>query len=115
MIISSEDKTLSSLAFSTFKIFPLRGRIAWKCLSLPCLAEPPADSPSTKYISLLEGSFSWQSDNFPGSPPPSKTPFLRVSSLALRAASLALAASIILVAISLASAGFSNKYSVNAL
>ena len=115
LTISSEDKTLSILAFSTFIIFPLRGSIAWKCLSLPCFAEPPADSPSTRKISLLAGSFSWKSDSFPGRPHPSKTPFLLVSSLAFLAASLAFAASSIFVAIILASEGFSKRNSVKDL
>ena len=38
---------LSALAFSTFNIFPHSGNIAWNLLSLPCLALPPAESPST--------------------------------------------------------------------
>ena len=32
---------------STFSILPQRGRIAWKRLSRPCFALPPAESPST--------------------------------------------------------------------
>ena len=32
-------------------------KIAWKTLSLPCFAEPPAESPSTRYNSLIAGSF----------------------------------------------------------
>ena len=43
--------TLSARAFSTFSILPQRGRMAWKRESLPCVAEPPAESPSTKKIS----------------------------------------------------------------
>ena len=57
------DKILSNLDFSTFSIFPLRGRMAWIFLSLPLLAEPPAESPSTKNISLFSGDFSEQSAN----------------------------------------------------
>ena len=46
--ISCEDNNLSKRAFSTFKIFPFNGRIAWFLRSRPCFAEPPAESPSTK-------------------------------------------------------------------
>ena len=34
-------------ARSTFKILPRSGRMAWNLRSRPCLAEPPAESPST--------------------------------------------------------------------
>ena len=34
-------------AFSTFMSFPRIGRMAWNRRSRPCLAEPPAESPST--------------------------------------------------------------------
>jgi hypothetical protein len=54
--ISSFLMILSKRAFSTFKIFPLRGRMAWKRRSRPCLAEPPAESPSTMKISEVAGS-----------------------------------------------------------
>ncbi len=46
-----------SLAFSTLRILPLRGRMACLILSRPCFALPPAESPSTKKISDLAGSF----------------------------------------------------------
>jgi hypothetical protein len=39
--------TLSMRAFSTLRILPRIGRIAWMTGSRPCLAEPPAESPST--------------------------------------------------------------------
>ena len=39
--------TLSARAFSTLSILPHRGRMAWKRLSRPWVAEPPAESPST--------------------------------------------------------------------
>ena len=45
--ISSLLSILSKRAFSTLRILPLSGRIAWKRRSRPCLAEPPAESPST--------------------------------------------------------------------
>ena len=57
------------MAFSTFKIFPLKGKIAWNSRSRPCFAVPPAESPSTKKISHFSGSVSEQSDNLPGKPP----------------------------------------------
>ena len=45
--ISSLPSILSKRAFSTFRILPLIGRIAWNRRSRPCFAEPPAESPST--------------------------------------------------------------------
>ena len=39
--------TLSSRAFSTLISLPRMGRMAWVRRSRPCLAEPPAESPST--------------------------------------------------------------------
>src|SRR5215217_4177587 len=61
------------MAFSTFRILPFNGRIAWKLRSRPCLAVPPAESPSTRYSSHLSGSRSEQSASLPGSPPPLST------------------------------------------
>jgi hypothetical protein len=55
-------------AFSTLRIFPRIGRIAWKRESRPCLAEPPAESPSTMNTSLSRGSRDWQSASLPGRP-----------------------------------------------
>src|SRR5665648_22825 len=98
-----------SLAFSTFNILPLSGRIACLFLSLPILALPPAESPSTRNISDRTGSFSEQSASLPGSAIPSSTPFLLVNSLAFLAASLALAALKHLSRIILACAGFSSR------
>ena len=43
-------KISSSLAFSVLITLPLKGKIAWNFLSLPSLAEPPAESPSTNII-----------------------------------------------------------------
>ena len=40
-------KIFSRRAFSTFRILPRIGRIAWNLRSRPILAEPPAESPST--------------------------------------------------------------------
>lgn len=110
---SCEDSILSKRAFSTFKILPFKGNIAWNLRSRPCFAEPPAESPSTIYNSDKAGSFSWQSANLPGKPAISNAPLRRVKSRARRAASRARAASIILPTMSFATAGFSNKKSLN--
>jgi hypothetical protein len=48
--ISEWPMTLSMRAFSTLMILPLSGRMAWKKALLPRLAEPPAESPSTRKI-----------------------------------------------------------------
>ena len=64
--------------------------MAWNLRSRPCFAVPPALSPSTMNISHTDGSWLVQSDSLPGSEAVSNTPFLRVSSRALRAASRAL-------------------------
>ena len=45
--------------------------MAWFRRSRPCLAEPPAESPSTMYSSLRAGSRSWQSASLPGRAMPS--------------------------------------------
>ena len=110
---SWDESILSKRAFSTFRILPFKGKIAWFLRLRPCLAEPPAESPSTIYSSDNAGSFSWQSASFPGKPARSSAPFLRVISRAFLAASLARAASIILTTMILLSPGFSNKNSFN--
>ena len=91
--ISAEDSILSKRARSTLRILPLSGRIAWKRRLRPCLAEPPALSPSTMNSSLLAGSRSWQSASLPGRLAMSSALLRRVRSRALRAASRAAAAS----------------------
>ena len=48
--------TLSMRAFSTLRILPRSGSTAWVARSRPCLAEPPAESPSTMNSSVSEGS-----------------------------------------------------------
>ena len=45
VVISLFAKTLSSLAFSTFKILPFNGKMACVFLSLPDFELPPAESP----------------------------------------------------------------------
>ena len=113
VVISVDEITLSKRAFSTLRILPRSGRMAWFFRSRPCLAEPPAESPSTRYSSHFAGSRSWQSANFPDSPKESSTPLRRVNSRALRAASRARAASTILPQMILASFGFSNRNSIS--
>ncbi len=83
--------------------------MAWKRRSRPCLADPPAESPSTMYSSQSAGSRSWQSASLPGSELPSSAPLRRTRSRALRAASRARAASIALPMTRLATAGFSSR------
>ncbi len=108
--ISAEASILSRRAFSTFRIFPRSGRIACERRSRPCLAEPPAESPSTMKISENAGSFSWQSASLPGSAPESSAPLRRTSSRALRAASRARADSTIFSTIFRPTLGFSSRY-----
>ena len=60
-------RILSIRAFSTFRILPRIGRIAWYFGLRPDFAEPPAESPSTMKISHFVGSFDWQSLSLPGS------------------------------------------------
>ena len=84
--------TLSMRAFSTLRILPRIGRIAWVCGLRPRTAEPPAESPSTMNTSEMTGSLLWQSRSLPGRPPDSSRPLRRVASRALRAAIRAAAA-----------------------
>ena len=108
---STDDSILSKRAFSTLRILPLSGRMAWVRRSRPCLAEPPAESPSTMKISDSAGSFSWQSASLPGRPAMSSALFRRVISRALRAATRARAASMILATMARASSGRSSRNS----
>ena len=81
----------SSLAFSVLITFPLNGNTAWYLRSLPCLADPPAESPSTINNSFLLLSLPWAGVSLPlniFSIFLLSLPFL-VSSLAFLAASLA--------------------------
>ena len=80
-------------AFSTFRILPRSGSTAWKRRSRPCLALPPAESPSTMNSSHRAGSRSWQSASLPGSAMPSKAPLRTTRSRAFCAATRARAAS----------------------
>lgn len=78
-------------AFAVFKTLPRSGKIAWNLRSRPCLAEPPAESPSTRYSSFFLGFLDCAGVNLPERSPLSFLFFLplRDSSRALRAASLA--------------------------
>ena len=87
--------------------------MAWCWRSRACLAEPPAESPSTINISESEGSLLEQSANFPGRAKESSTFLRRVNSRARRAASRAFSACIALSMIALAGAGFSSRNSAN--
>src|SRR5437763_918291 len=91
----------SNLARSTLSNLPRSGRIAWLWRLRPCLAEPPALSPSTRNNSESAGSRSWQSASLPGREEIPSTD-LRLASRALRAASRAAAASMIFCMIALA-------------
>ena len=74
---------MSKRAFHTFKILPRNGRIAWLRRSRPCLAEPPAESPSTRNNSVSAGSSLVQSASLPGNAGPDVS-FLRTTFLAER-------------------------------
>ena len=112
---SSFFSILEMLAFSVFSTFPRRGRMAWNLRSRPCLAEPPAESPSTRYNSFLRASRDCALASFPERIF-SLFPFvfpLRASSLALRAASLAMLARCIFLTSVVASSLFSSKKKLN--
>ena len=109
--ISVLESTLSIRAFSTLMIFPRSGRIAWKLDWRAMIAEPPAESPSTRKISVLAGSRSEQSASLPGRLVESIAPLRRARSRALRAAWRAWAALIALPQMARASAGCSSRYS----
>ena len=93
---------LSNLAFSVLSILPKTGSIAWYLGSLPSLALPAAESPSTKNISDFSGSLLEQSASLPGRVEVSVFLISLAASLALLAASLALLAFSILVKINFA-------------
>ena len=57
----SDWRARSTRAFSTLRILPRSGRIAWVRGLRPPLAEPPAESPSTMKISHSPGSLLEQS------------------------------------------------------
>ena len=103
--------TLSIRFFSTLMILPNSGSTACVERSRACLAEPPAESPSTMNSSVRLGSRTLQSASLPGSVEFSSADLRRVRSRALRAAARARAESIDLRTIRRASAGFSSRNS----
>ena len=111
--ISAFFRILFSSAFSTFRILPRRGKIAWKRRSRPPLAEPPAELPSTMNSSLSEGSCDEQSASLPGRSSLSSGLLRRTMSRALRAASRARAASAAFSTMVLPILGFSSRNSAN--
>ena len=98
--------------FSTLRILPRSGSTACVERSRPCLAEPPAESPSTMKISAISGSLTMQSASLPGRPMPPIAD-LRAVSRALRAAARAREASTALRTILSASFGFSSRNSAS--
>ncbi len=111
MLISSFFKISCNLAFCVFKTFPRNGRIAWNLRSRPCLADPPAESPSTRNNSLRLALRDCAGVNLPESNRSFLCRFLpfRLSSRALRAASRASLALIDFLTRSLAKSPFSSK------
>ncbi|CJB68273.1 Uncharacterised protein [Streptococcus pneumoniae] len=111
VLISSFLKISASFAFSVLITLPRNGNTAWKRRSRPCFAEPPAESPSTRYSSFFCGLRDCAGVNFPLNVPSDFFFFLplRASSLALRAASRACAALIAFLTRSVATSGFSSK------
>ena len=94
---------------------PRSGKIAWNRLFLPCLAEPPAESPSTKKSSLIVLSLPWAGVNLPDKITSFLLLFLPAlaSSRAFLAASLAFAAATAFVIIDTAESEFSSKKVLN--
>ena len=81
--ISCEASTCDESTSQEFNILPRSGKIAWKSLLRACLAEPPAESPSTKNNSAWLKSCCRQSANLPGRAGPWWTRF-RATCLAWR-------------------------------
>ena len=75
---SCEASTSVDSTSQVFRILPRKGMIAWKLRSRACLAEPPAESPSTRNSSVRAWSSDRQSASLPGSAGPWVT-FLRTT------------------------------------
>ena len=88
---SSLASTWSSRFFSALRGLPRRGRMAWNRRSRPCLALPPAESPSTMNSSFSTALRPVQADSLPTSGAASNWFFARATSRALRVASRTLA------------------------
>ncbi len=112
--ISTEASMRSMRARSTFRIFPRKGRIACVRRSLPCLLEPPAESPSTIKSSPSSALLVWQSASLPGSVMPSSAPLRNTESLAAFATFLAFSARKTLLMMERASSGFSSRNALSA-
>jgi len=65
-VISAFARILSRVALMTLRILPRKGRMAWVSRLRPCLAEPPAESPSTMKSSVSSASRFEQSASLPG-------------------------------------------------
>ncbi len=111
VLISSFLKISSRRAFSVLITLPRNGNIAWNLRSRPSFAEPPAESPSTKYNSFLSVFLLCAGVNLPDSKVSLRLFFLpeRASSRALRAASLACCALIAFFTSDLDNCPFSSK------
>ena len=83
--------TLLSDALSVLSTLPRSGRIAWRVRSRPCLADPPAESPSTMKSSLSRVPGDVQSLSLPGRLRRPDVAVFRVDLLLRRAARLACA------------------------
>ena len=109
LFTSSLSKALCHITFSTLRILPRSGRMAWNLFLRPCFAEPPAESPSTRNNSQFAGSLSEQSASLPGIPQPPIGLLRCTLSRALRAAMRAVAARTTLSTIIFASLGCSSR------
>ena len=96
------------MAFSTFKIFPLNGKIAWKARFCLVLQFRQPSRPLLKQFLKACGSLSEQSDNLPGNPEPPNT-FYVVPTHVLFFAAIRAVGCITLFTIILASLGCSSK------
>mmetsp|Transcript_31440 Transcript_31440/g.101676 ORF Transcript_31440/g.101676 Transcript_31440/m.101676 type:complete len:230 (+) Transcript_31440:1274-1963(+) len=105
----------ASSAFSMLRILPRRGRMAWISRDRPCLAEPPAESPSTMKISDRSGSPLAQSASLPGSRVDPSTDLRRTNSRAAFAASAALCADSALSRMAASARGVRCKKSVSCM
>ncbi len=70
---SCDDSTSAASTSQVFRILPRSGITAWNSRSRACLAEPPAESPSTRNSSARFGSWLLQSASLPGSAGPATT------------------------------------------
>eukprot|EP00967_Tisochrysis_lutea_P112146 scaffold176901_cov31-Tisochrysis_lutea.AAC.2 len=95
------------------RILPRKGRMAWFSRERPCLAEPPAESPSTMKISERSGSPHAQSASLPGNSVEPSTDLRLTSSRAAFAASAAFCAACALSRIAPSALGVRCRYSLN--